>query len=372
VRAGVDLVHHGINANISEFSSQTATLSLQNYSAWEASFYLQDQWKLFPGVSVDLGARATSFLGNNGSFSAIDPRFSLLISINDQTHLYSSFSTVNQFLHPYRNSGVFLLYPTTFWYPSTDAIHPTTSLHIALGVERAMYNDLYVASIESYYRVTDNIHEFNLDTTTTALQDFNSTILLGTGKTYGFVCNIQKRVGDFTGSISYNLAWAFETFAKLNNGNEFSPPFDRRHEIQFTSCYRVSEHWTAGILCVFTSRQSSSIAQSYIRSYAVDPNSTKITTSTGTSVNDALNELIDVNGSRLPGFQRLEFTLTRQFVFFKLPSQFSLRLLNSYGLLDPYEWTLQQNSFPSLQWNAQLREINLFPLYPVIDFLVRF
>ncbi|HVN47758.1 MAG TPA: carboxypeptidase regulatory-like domain-containing protein [Bacteroidota bacterium] len=370
VRSGVELVHHGIDATISEFSSQTASLSLQGYSAWEASFYLQDQWKIFPGMSVNLGARATSFIGDHGSFSAIDPRFSLLISLDEQTRVYSSFSTINQFLHPYRNSGVFLLYPTTFWYPSTDSLHPTTSLHVALGFEHAMTNDEYLSSVESYYRVTNNLHEFLLDTTVAASEDLNNAVLFGTGRTYGFIFHLEKHRGNFTGSINYNLSWAYEKFSQLNNGNEFSPPFDRRHEVQIQAQYRFDENWNAGALCVFTSRQSSSITQLFILSNS--PLTTNHSKGVSISNSNGGYDVIDINGSRLPGFQRMEVNISRRLLLFNLPSQFTLRFLNSYGLLDPYEWTLQQNTMRSLQWNADLRPIELFPLYPVLEFSVRF
>jgi hypothetical protein len=365
VRSGIEVIHHSIDAAISKFSTQTASLFFRDYSAWEASFYLQDQWKILPGMSVNLGARATSFAGNQGSFSAIDPRFSVFVSINEQTRFYSSFSTINQFLHPYRNSGVFLFYPTTFWYPSTDSIHPTTSIEGTLGIERSMANDAYLVSIESYYRVTNNLHEFTFDSTTANLEDLSRTILLGTGKTFGIVFNLEKRYGDFTGKINYNLSWAFEQCANLNYGNEFSPPFDRRHEVQLQMQYRFAEEWMAGATCVLTSQQSASINQTM---YLLSNNGN----GRGTTIANASYELLDVNGSRLPGFQRLELSVSRNLLLFHLPSQVSLRLLNSYGLMDTYSWTMHQSNITSLKWRADLRQINLFPLYPALSFNVKF
>ncbi len=117
VRAGIELILHTMNASISQFSSQIGSYTLQNYSTWETSVYLQDQWKFFPQVTAEIGARATDFSGSQGSFSSIDPRFSIRADLNDRTLLYGSLSSITQFIHPYNNSGVFLLYPTLFWYP---------------------------------------------------------------------------------------------------------------------------------------------------------------------------------------------------------------------------------------------------------------
>ena len=159
LRAGIELIHHNVNGSISAFSSQIAPYSLHDNSLWETAVYLQDQWKILPRVVSEVGGRVSSFSGAAGSFSAIDPRFSLLITLEDRTHLYTSLSAINQFMQPYRNSGVFLFYPAIFWYPSTGKMPPSTSLHATLGVERYFKDDAYILSAETYYRITNNLHE---------------------------------------------------------------------------------------------------------------------------------------------------------------------------------------------------------------------
>lgn len=365
VRAGVELIHHRMNGYISEFSNQTAPLTLNNFSSWEAAVYLQDHWKILPPVTAELGGRVTSFVGDKASFSAIDPRFSLLVSLNEQTRLYSSLSAINQFMHVYRNSGVFLIYPVIFWYPSTEKMQPSTSLHVTLGVERTLKDDAYILSAESYYRITDNLHEFVRDTTVTAPTTLEDVTLLGTGKTYGLVCSFKKRTGALTGAITYNLSWSLETFADINGGKEFSPPFDRRHELQIASSYSISEGWLFSFLCVIASGCSSSVVPKIMQP--------KDNRTSGHLGNPSLyNDFIDINGSRLPGFQRFELNLTRKFFLRHLPCQFSFRLMNGYGILDPFVWKLQQSNYIGLKWNATLQAQNLFPLYPSIEFTIRF
>ena len=365
LRAGFELIHHGIRATISEFSSQVAPYALQNYSSWETAVYLQDQWKILPRFLAELGGRVTSFTSDKGSFSAIDPRFSLLVILDEQTHLYSSLSAINQFLHPYRSSGVFLLYPTIFWYPSTEKMRPSTSLHGTLGIEHNFTDDAYIISAESYYRIMNNLHEFGNDTTALHSNNLEQLSLSGTGRTYGLSCSLRKRLGDVTGSISYNLSWSFESFMEINGGREFAPPFDRRHELQVTSSYEVTENWTLGALCVVTSGQSLPLEPISIPQKANDVRSDAY-------VNVSPREFTDINGSRLPGFQRLELNIMHRFMLRNFPCQFSLRLLNSYGLLDPFVWKLQRNASNELRWNATLRNVSLFPLYPAMEIMVRF
>jgi hypothetical protein len=370
IRAGVEFTHHRIDGNISKFSSQTASLSLKNLSVWETAVYLQDQWNILPGIAAELGGRITSFTSEKGSFSAIDPRFSLLVSFNEQTRFYSSFSVINQFIHPYRQSGVFLIYPAIFWYPSTEKARPSTSLHVTLGMERSLKDDAYIVSMEAYYRITNNLHEFGLDSIPAQVKDLEQLLLLGTGRTYGLTCSMRKRTGEITGVLTYNLSWSGETFAQINGGREFNPPFDRRHELQTAVSYEAGENWVLSALCVIISKQSSIITPNVIQSGDEKERTNPMTTEWGNVVM-AQNGFVDINGSKLPGFQRLELDVTRRFLLLNLSCQFSLRFMNSYGLLDPFIWKLR-NTMDGLKWDASLREQNLFPLYPAVEFSARF
>lgn len=313
---------------------------------------------------AELGGRATSFLGDQGSFSAVDPRFSLRASLDEQTVLYCSLSGINQFVHPYRNSGVFLLYPTVFWYPSTDKIRPS-SLFASLGAQEEMDDETYTASVESFYRITSNLHEFGFNTTSTVPEDLNSSILFGTGRTYGFTCSLQKRVGDLTGSITYNLSWSLEKFAEINAGKEFASPFDRRHELQLEAKYLFGKQWSLNGFCAIASGQSLPATPKLVQ-----PANYRYPLSVNAIV--PYGDFLDVNGGRLPGFQRTELSLARRIVLWNVACQFSLRLLNSYGLVDPFVWNLRRSADIRSLWSVMLKKPSLVPRYPVLAFGVRF
>ena len=64
VRGGVEVVGHRISGNISEISLSNASLQLKESSFWELAVYAQDQWRITDELMVELGARATSFVGD--------------------------------------------------------------------------------------------------------------------------------------------------------------------------------------------------------------------------------------------------------------------------------------------------------------------
>lgn len=367
VLAGVELSRHRLGGTISEFSSQIGAMTFDGFTPWELAVYFQDQWRLTPSVMAELGARATSFVASQGSFSAIDPRFALLVTLREDLRIYSSFSAVNQFVHPYRHSGIFLFYPSIFLYPSTEEIKPSTSLQVSLGMEKSFREDQYRLTVESYYRMTHNLHEFVYDTT--AARTLSDALLVGEGSVYGAEVTIDKRLGAFTGSVRYGYSWASNRFAELNNGAPFRPRFNRRHELYLMASYAPHENWTIEAIALLSSNQFPSFAPSGVET---DRNTAQDKADPRAAFEASYAEPFDLNGGRLPGFQRLELRLQHRFSSFGLPSEVTLRLLNGYGLVDPFVWQLTGNSDNRLRWRVTFDAPPLVPLYPVLSMGVRF
>ncbi len=369
MRSGVELVHHRMEGTISEFSSQLAPLSLDGFAPWELSIYLQDQWRLIPSVTAELGGRATSFVGRQGTFSALDPRFALLVNLDDNLRLYSSFSAVTQFVHPYRNSGLFLFTPTVFYYPSTTRVRPTTSLLLSLGLVKNTDDHRYTFAVEGYYRVTQKLHEFVFDTTRYLPVEITDAVLFGEGTVYGGEVTITRRTGSVMGILRYSLSLARNRFSEINDGRPYTPRFNRTHELYLSLSYFPKDDWMFGVLCLLSSNPSPKLApeppqtEAPVVSTKIREVSTEFTRYT---------DHVDLNGGRLPGFQRLEFRIAHSFDVGALPCQASLRMVNGYGIADPFVWEISNNSDERLRWRAKLEAPDLFPLYPVLSVGVRF
>jgi len=362
LRGGVELVQRRIGGDIQKFSTQIAPLMLRNTTTWELSVYLQDQWVLMPRVSAGLGARATTYTGAQGSYSAVDPRFSLLVALDDDTRLYGALTSIHQFVHGYRNSGVFLLYPPNFFYPSSEEVKPTSAVHAALGFQTVAGDQEYILSAESFYRVTYNVHGFFAPPPADPPASLTDATRYGSGVGYGVELSARKRLGDLRGALSYTLAWAKETYAEVNGGNPIPSPFDRRHEVQGTLLWVPAEQWTIGLFWVLTANEP--------RTFELLAPSDGI--SLGGVGTPALHGFVDVNGGRLPGFQRLEVDVTRTFRINSMLCSISLRFLNAYGLTDPFLVDLITAPDGSVTWRARLRDLTLFPLFPTLAVNVRF
>ncbi|MBP1648870.1 MAG: hypothetical protein H6Q30_2315, partial [Bacteroidetes bacterium] len=63
---------------------------------------------------------------------------------------------------------------------------------------------------------------------------------------------------------------------------------------------------------------------------------------------------------------------TRRIVLSGITGEISLRLLNAYGLRDPFAWYLHKRADQRLKWTAEVEQLRLLPLYPAIGLAVRF
>lgn len=355
VRGGVDLVRHRTAGYVSEFSTRTGHMSLDGAGFWELSVYLQDQWRLLPGVMAEIGARATTFSDGIATLSSVDPRFSTLVTASEHVRLYGSITSINQYVHPYRTSGVFFFYPARFWYPSSGTVRPSGSLLFTIGADAG--DETLLLSAESFYRTTSNLHGFGIDTAAAWQADLLDEILYGTGRSYGVELSAQKRTGALTGRATYTLSWVREQFAELNGGQPYAPRTDRRHDLQLSATYAPAEEWSFGVLAVLATGESTSMDPPIL-----------------TEIRDALaaRGIEDVNGGQVPGFQRLELSASRHFSFSGARCLLSLRCVNAYGLVDPFLWTVRATADPRLMWSVALQEMRLFPLFPALELTVRF
>jgi hypothetical protein len=361
LRGGMEFIRHRLDGYISPFATQTAQYAIHGYGSWESSFYLQDEWRLIPGVYARLGGRVSAYTAEGGNFSSIDPRLSLLVELGPTARLYGSLTTVNEFLHPYRSSGAFMLVPGIFWYAPTDRLRPMTSQQATVGGELDMDNARMQVSADAYYRVINNLHEFVIDSTTDVMASLGDVVRQGTSVAYGVRTSIQRRAGKLTGTLSYTLSWIDTKLSGLSGSQTLPNPLDRRHEVQLALAYGLDDHWTFGLICVAASLES-----------APAVTAARAGTSVGYDRIGAVAAMLpDLNSDRLPGFQRLEIQCGYRETIAGLPTRFSLRLLNSYGLLDPFRWTLTGQPDIRHQWAARLNAADLFPLYPTIEVSVR-
>jgi hypothetical protein len=83
--------------------------------------------------------------------------------------------------------------------------------------------------------------------------DFESKLIQGIGRAYGFELMLKKESGKLTGWISYTLSWSKRSFDEIDNGDWFFSRYDRRHNGAIVAQYAFNKRWAASMVWEFIS-----------------------------------------------------------------------------------------------------------------------
>ena len=111
--------------------------------------------------------------------------------------------------------------PLDIWQPSTALIKPEVSDLVSVGYFRNFYNNEYQTSIEFYYKDMQNLIEYKNGADIFLNEFIESQLVFGNGWSYGMELYVEKKVGKFTGWLSYTLSSTDRKFEKINNGKSF-------------------------------------------------------------------------------------------------------------------------------------------------------
>jgi len=371
VKAGIEATEHRFRADasfeISDFPKIDRTPTILR--SLDASLYLQDEWRITPLLSSNIGGRLYYFEG--GNYLRVEPRISLSYALSEKTSLKAAFSSGNQFLHLISRNDIPL--PTDVWFPSTETIRPSESLQGVLGFETYLDDRTYLFSIEGYYKKMHNLLEYK-DTASLSLDvPLATSFTAGSGEAYGVELFLNKRVGEFTGWIGYTLAWTTRTFPELNSGRPFYPRYDRRHDISVVLTYRIGESWEFGASWVYGTGQAYTMATGQ---YQFTPIYRDMDDPFGSG--DQRSDYSERNGYRLPPFHKLDLNFTHSYSWFGLPWQVSINIYNAYNRQNTFAQFVDQEYQGSDPITGQstyktvLRRISLFPFIPTFGLSFKF
>lgn len=378
VKIGFDATFHRFTTLLESNNEQVlqvaemANLTSGRIDALEASVYGQDEWRITPELTANLGLRLSYF--QRGNRFLPEPRASFAFAPTEDISIKGAFAVANQFLHLVVNNGISL--PTDTWFPSTETILPGNSMQYILGVETSLLGKEYFVSVEGYYKSLRNLYEFKDGANFGFLTPAESQLTRGDGNAYGVELFINKRLGALTGWIGYTLSWTNRTFAELNDGKPFAPRYDRRHDVSVVATYRFNEAWEIGATWTFATGQAYTMPSSQFYFSGI-PGQDRQSTGGYFYGNGQFNSYTERNGLRLPDFHKLDVNLTNNFTWFGLPFNFSINIYNVYNRQNPFAWILnyrpQPTQNPSITGSVPvLTQYTLFGIVPTISLGFKF
>lgn len=361
IKFGGTITTHKFSPGVAQFKTHGLDIDdldaliapVQEQNAFEANFYLEDDFKLSEKLKTNIGMHASMFSTNGKQYASLQPRFSVRYLIQGWA-LKTSYSTMRQYIHLLSNVGIGM--PTDLWVPATDRVKPQESKQVAFGLARSLKENQYELSIESYYKTMDHLigykdgaDFFGLDT------DWQNKVEMGSGRSYGLELFVQKKEGRTTGWLGYTLSWSDRKFENLNFGKRFPFRYDRRHDIAMVVNHQISEGIELSGTWIYGTGNAISMP---VATYP----STNLINSFG--YYGDINYYADRNGIRMRSYHRLDLAI--RFVKRKGLNErvWTIGIYNTYSRRNPFFYFFSTDT----AGNPVVKQASLFPIIPAISY----
>jgi len=177
------------------------------------------------------------------SYANIEPRFSARYKLPGRSSLKTSYTRTSQYIHLVSNTAAST--PIDLWTPSTNNVEPQLGDQYTLGYFRnfGSGND-YEASIEGYYRETDNQIEYVKGAEIFLNEFIEGDLINGIGRAYGVEFSFKKNVGRLNGWLSYTIGKSELKVNGINRNEWYSTRFDQTHNLKLFGEYKLSDRTT--------------------------------------------------------------------------------------------------------------------------------
>jgi len=379
IKFGLNGIYHKFNPGsittkgVTNFNSKKVDDSF----ALESNLYVGHEWSVTPLLKFDYGLRYSNFSlfgpanvyaydddGNvidinsyeSGevikSYNYFEPRFSVNYLLDEVSSVKLGYARNTQNIHLLSTSTTST--PLDIWQPSTAIIEPEVSDLVSVGYFRNFDDNKYAASIELYYKDMQNLIEYKNGADIFLNEFIESQLVFGFGWSYGLELYVEKKIGRFTGWLSYTLSTTERKFDEINNGNPFPARQDRTHDLAIVGMYDLNDRWSVSANWIYYT----GLAATYpAGKYNID----------GLTV----NLYTERNGQRMPDYHRLDLGAT---YYFKKSSKKEMSLTfsiyNAYARENAYTINFEESETDP---NAtQAVRLALFSIVPALTFNFRF
>ncbi|MFT6851101.1 MAG: hypothetical protein ACJATA_001919 [Sphingobacteriales bacterium] len=369
IKTGIQLTHHTFTPNAFIISTPDPEFNLNQVTktpSIEAAIYAEDDFRVGSRIKMNVGLRLVNFRPKGESYVSLEPRFGGRYLITDDLSAKASYARMNQFLHLVSSSNPGL--PTDLWVPATSRVKPQQSTQYAVGLAKNFPGLDLEITLEGYYKEMNNIitykeganflidDPFDPEASSTTWED---KVTSGDGVSYGTELFVQYTEGDFTGWAGYTLSWTIHQFDEVNNGEPYSPKYDRRHDLSLVGTYKLNERWNIAGTWVYGTGNALTLETG--RFYTLHPNRGQ-------------NQAIDYGGKnsfRGEAYHRLDisFRSTKEKRYGTQTWEYGL--YNAYSRANPFYYTYMSADFFN-GGDPTLHKVALFPVIPSISYTLKF
>lgn len=255
LRFGGQYIRHRFKPNVisarGDISQLVQTEETEPIYSNEVALYAQHEWQIHERLQAHYGLRISSAILSEKTYAGLEPRASLVYTLNDRNSFKAGYSRMMQYMHLVSSSTVAL--PTDLWYPVTPTVKPQSAHQVAGSYTRhfASFNSLF--TIEGYYKWMYNLTEYREGANLILNDNFEQELLQGNGTSYGLEFLFKRDEGRLKGWLGYTLAYSQRQFDGLNGGEVFWAKYDRRHDFSAVGILELSPRWTFSAVYAYLS-----------------------------------------------------------------------------------------------------------------------
>ncbi len=376
LKFGVNYNYHRLTPNVANLVANDVEFNneLEAKFANETALYLQDNMKVSNKLTINAGLRYSLFtqLGPYISpftgiayekgepvitYQGLEPRASAKFTLSKDASVKAGVSLNNQYLHLVSNSANTL--PTDVWVPSTELVKPQRGIQYGLGYFRNFKDNVFEASIETYYKDLKNQIDYRESYVQNPAFDVENDFVFGKGRSYGAEFFVRKNKGKFTGWVGYTLSRTEREFDEINNGETYPAKYDRTHDLSVVANFKLSNRWQFSGVYVFGTGNAFTPLRSF---YLIEQNFQP--------------RYGERNSARIDDYHRLDLSATftpRGRDFEGYAGSWTFGVYNAYNRLNPffiYYTTETENNLAAAQGTAI--KVALFPVIPSITWNFKF
>jgi hypothetical protein len=292
VNFGANVINYRINpGTLSPAGAESIIIpkELPDERALETGIYLSDEYNVTNNLSLSFGLRYSGFITlgpslvykyvndaprsvlnridstyypkNSVSNHAQGPelRFSARYKTGPSSSVKVNFARMYQYLHMLSNTTA--ISPTDVWKVSGPLLPAQKSRQYSAGYYKDFMSNTVEASIEMYYKTSENILEYRGGTKLLMNPALEVDLLEGMGKAYGLEILFKKKYGALNGWVSYSYSRSLikvdskYLIDQINQGKYFPSNYDKPHDFTLVSNYRFSRlHSISSTLTYSTGR----------------------------------------------------------------------------------------------------------------------
>jgi hypothetical protein len=279
--------------------SNIAKRSMDREKAIESAFYFSDGFHWNQKLNIELGLRISIYnrvgaatiyeyvkgepieRGNTSdsvhyragelikTYVGPEPRLSFQYTLTPQSSLKLGANRIYQYVHLISNTAA--ITPTDIWQLSNSYFRPQRSDQVSFGYFRSFRDNRFEGFVEGYFKTLDNVLDFKDGATLVMNRQIETTLIGGTGKSYGVEFSINKNKGKLTGGMNYTWSRSLRRFSgsnendRINRGRWYASNFDQPNNLNMNWRFALSKRvFFSGLFVYHTGRPISLPTVAYV------------------------------------------------------------------------------------------------------------